>query len=306
MESLKTVEIFDTQLHHIQSKSCNGAEISKTESSKFGTRKREYQAKGSPVPNKSSDSFLSNYENDRRKKKCTNSYHFSSSNSRCQSISSEKGLSVPSDVGRITKNDSFTLKYSSSDDFPQAVCKDILTSSYECEKVENFDHNCKHENYDPDFLVDDLDDYYDDSSDTLDNKDKTSALMSEIKEVSEKVPCQSRKSLTTFRKLEQEYVYFNGELFFDNSRWRNINTLTLSSLPGNFKEYNSFLDNIFYPSLDPILLSRVGPSSNVVGLEILPLATDNCLYPQFSLIPLSKSYYQCEICPLYQKWAIEK
>ena len=36
------------------------------------------------------------------------------------------------------------------------------------------------------------------------------------------------------------------------------------------------------------------------------MATDNCLYPQFSLIPLSKSYYQCEICPLYHKWAIEK
>ena len=127
IESSKTVEIFYTQLHHIQSKSCNAAEVSKTEGSKFGTRKKEYQAKGSPVPNKSSDSFLSNYESDRRKKKCTNSYHLSSSNSRCQSISSEKGLSVPSDVGRIAKNDSFTLKYSSSDDFPQAVCKDILT-----------------------------------------------------------------------------------------------------------------------------------------------------------------------------------
>ena len=145
--------------------------------------------------------------------------------------------------------------------------------------------------------MDDLDDYSDDSFDTLDNEDKTSALMSEIKEVNEKVSCQSRKSLTTFRKLEQEYVYFNGELFFDSSRWSDINTLTLSSLPGNFKEYNSFLENIFLPSLDPILLSRVGPSSNVaeaqmrsfisasfkpfpvekIGLEILPLATDNCL-----------------------------
>ena len=174
--------------------------------------------------------------------------------------------------------------------------------------------------------MDDLDDYSDDSSDTLDKEDKTSALMSKIKEVSEKVPCQSRKSLTTFRKLEQKYVYFNGELFFDNSRWCNINTLTLSSLPGNFKEYNSFLENIFPPSLDPILLSRVCLSSNVVeaqmrpilsasfkpfpvrkiGLEMLPLTTDNCLYPQFSMIPLSKSYYQCEICPLYQKWAIGK
>ena len=120
-ESSKTVENFDAQLHHIQSKSCNGAEISKPESSKFGTKKREYQAKGSPVPNKSSDSFLSRYENDRRKKECTNSYHFSSSNSRCQNISLEKGLSVPSDVGRIIKNDNFTLKYSSSDDFPQAI-----------------------------------------------------------------------------------------------------------------------------------------------------------------------------------------
>ena len=116
--------------------------------------------------------------------------------------------------------------------------------------------------------MDDLDDYYDDSSDTLDNEDKTSALISEIKEVSEKVPCQSRKSLTTFRKLEQEYVYFNGELFFDNSRWHNINTLTLSSLPGDFKEFYSFLENIFPPSLDPILLSRVGLSSNVVEAQM--------------------------------------
>ena len=55
------------------------------------------------------------------------------SNRRCQNISSEKGLSVPSDVGRITKNQSFTFK-SSSDDFPQAVCKGVLISSYECEK----------------------------------------------------------------------------------------------------------------------------------------------------------------------------
>ena len=74
--------------------------------------------------------------------------------------------------------------------------------------------------------MDDLDDYSDDSSDTLDNEDKTSALVSEIKEVNEKVPCQSRKSLTTFRKFEQEYVHFNGELFLDNSTWRNINTFS--------------------------------------------------------------------------------
>ena len=73
MESTKTVEIFYAQVHHMQSKSCNGAEVGKTESSKFGTRKREYQVKGSSVLNKSSDSFLSNYENDRRKKKCKNS-----------------------------------------------------------------------------------------------------------------------------------------------------------------------------------------------------------------------------------------
>ena len=48
-------------------------------------------------------------------------HHFASSNSRCQNMSSEKDLSVPSDIGKITKNDSFTFKYSSSDDFPQAV-----------------------------------------------------------------------------------------------------------------------------------------------------------------------------------------
>ena len=41
------------------------------------------------------------------------------------------------------------------------------------------------------------------------------------------------------------------------------------------------------------------------GLRILPLVTDHCLYPQFSLSLLSKSDYHCEICPLYQKWAIE-
>ena len=41
------------------------------------------------------------------------------------------------------------------------------------------------------------------------------------------------------------------------------------------------------------------------GQRILPLATDHCLYPQFSLSPLSKSDYHCEICPLYQKWATE-
>ena len=113
--------------------------------------------------------------------------------------------------------------------------------------------------------IDILHDISDDSYEISDEEINSFQLISEIDEI---VPSKSREFLTTFRKLHQEFSYFNGEIFFEKSRLCNISTLTLSSLPGDFKGYNSFLESIFLPSLDPFLCSRVGPSSNVTEAQM--------------------------------------
>ena len=98
-----------------------------------------------------------------------------------------------------------------------------------------------------------IDILYDISDDSYEISDEEVNSLDLISEINEIVPCKSKEFLTTFKKLEHESPYFNGEIFFENSRWCIISTLTLSSLPIDFKGYNSYLESIFPSSLDPIL-----------------------------------------------------
>ena len=59
--------------------------------------------------------------------------------------------------------------------------------------------------------IDILHDISDDSYEISDEEVSSFDLISEINEI---VPSKSREFLTTFRKLEQESPYFNGEIFF--------------------------------------------------------------------------------------------